>query len=104
MQVGVRTLNLLIYYTELQQTKYMYGYVNDNCIGVLPPDLYPQLMCLNTQVCSQYNIQYVLSVHEVLSKCYHPNKWEELYILIFILSMYIYVSFFIVRCMFIVSM
>ena len=63
MQVGVRTLKLLKYSTDLQQTKYMLVYVNTNLIGVLkvkvlPTDLYPQFMCLNAeffaQVCSQY--------------------------------------------------
>ena len=58
MQVGVRTLNLLNNSADLQQTKYMLGYVDYNLIGVLPTDLYPQFMCLNAkffaQVCSQY--------------------------------------------------
>ena len=58
MQVGVRTLNLLKYSTDLQQSKYMLGYVDNNLIDVLPTDIYPQFMCLNAeffaQVCSQY--------------------------------------------------
>ena len=32
MQVGVRTLNLLKYSTDLQQSKYMLGYVDNNLI------------------------------------------------------------------------
>ena len=39
MQVGVRTLNLLNNSADLQQTKYMLGYVDYNLIGVLPSDL-----------------------------------------------------------------
>ena len=58
MQVGVRTLNLLKYSTDLQQTKYTLGYVENNLVNVLPTDLYPQFICLNAkffaQACSQY--------------------------------------------------
>ena len=39
MQVGVRTLNLLNNSTDLQQSKYMLGYVDNNLIDVLPTDL-----------------------------------------------------------------
>ena len=39
MQVGVRTFNLLKYSTDLQQSKYMLGYVDNNLIDVLPTDL-----------------------------------------------------------------
>ena len=39
MQVGVRTLNLLKDSTDLQQSKYMLGYVDNNLIDVLPTDL-----------------------------------------------------------------
>ena len=39
MQVGVRTLNLLKDSTDLQQSKYMLGYVDTNLIDVLQTDL-----------------------------------------------------------------
>ena len=39
MQVGVRTLNLLNKSTDLQQSKYMLGYVDNNLIDVLQTDL-----------------------------------------------------------------
>ena len=39
MQVGVRTLNLLNKSTDLQQSKYMLGYVDNNLIDVLQTEL-----------------------------------------------------------------
>ena len=39
MQVGVRTLTLLKHSTDLQQSKYMLVYVDNNRIDVLPTDL-----------------------------------------------------------------
>ena len=60
MQVGVRPLNMFKKSTDLQQSKYMLGYVDNSLIDVLPADLYPQSMCLNAKfcahVCSQYDV------------------------------------------------
>ena len=63
MQVGVRTLNLLKDSTDLQQSKYMLGYVDNNIIDVLPADLYPQSMCLNAYFYIQLEWLQNLLVH-----------------------------------------
>ena len=60
MQVGVRTFTLLKHSTDLQQTKYMLVYVDNNCIDVLPTDLYPQFMCLNANFFAQVYTQYTM--------------------------------------------
>ena len=60
IQVGVRTLNLLKDSTDLQQSKYMLGYVDNNIIDVLPADLYPQSMCLNAKFFAHVHTQYAM--------------------------------------------
>ena len=70
MQVGVRTLNLLNKSTDLQQSKYMLGYVDYNLIGVLPTDLYPQFMCLKAHFCAQVSSQYATYTHHMLTFTY----------------------------------
>ena len=60
IQVGVRTLNLLKDSTDLQQSKYMLGYVDNSLIDVLPADLYPQFMCLNAEFFAQVHTQYAM--------------------------------------------
>ena len=70
IQVGVRTLNLLTHSTDLQQTKYMLGYVDNNIIDVLPTDLYPCVWMLNSlHMCA----------HNMLCKFYlkcSPCTWN----------------------------
>ena len=70
MQVGVRTLNWLNNSADLQQSKYMLGYMDYNLIGVLPTDLYPQFMCLKAHFFAQVSSQYATYTHHMLTFTY----------------------------------